>query len=298
MLMNRQILKHVFYPRNIIDIKSGRKNKYTIPKQDNEIRVVSCDIAFVAGDQNDNSVYSCIRGIPESMTYESENNTVEVKQGYRRQYPYIESNQIGDTTLQAVRIRQLFEDFNADYIVLDCRNGGLQILYSLQKVLYDEERGIEYAPIKCMNNDDYAKVCPDPSAKACIYAINATQTLNSDIAIAFRKNLMENKIDFLVNCNTAKEEILAENKDYTNEIDLDRQMDYERPFLETQALISECAELQYEKMPQTGIIKIHEQGKNRKDRYTACSYGSYFIDQLELDMIGNSSDYDFCTLVN
>ena len=298
MLMNRQILIHVFYPRNIIDIKSGRKNKYTIPKQDNEIRVVSCDIAFVAGDQNDNSVYSCIRGIPESMTYEADNNTVEVKQGYRRQYPYIESNQIGDTTLQAVRIRQLFEDFNADYIVLDCRNGGLQILYSLQKVLYDEERGIEYAPIKCMNNDDYAKVCPDPSAKACIYAINATQTLNSDIAIAFRKNLMENKIDFLVNCNTAKEEILAENKDYNNEIDLDRQMDYERPFLETQALISECAELQYEKMPQTGIIKIHEQGKNRKDRYTACSYGSYFIDRLELDMIGNSSDYDYCTLVN
>lgn len=185
-----------FNPRNIIDIKSGRKNKYTILKQDNEIRVVSCDIAFVAGDQNDNSVYSCIRGIPESMTYESENNTVEVKQGYRRQYPYIESNQIGDTTLQAVRIRQLFEDFNADYIVLDCRNGGLQILYSLQKVLYDEERGIEYAPIKCMNNDDYAKVCPDPSAKACIYAINATQTLNSDIAIAFRKILWKTRLTF------------------------------------------------------------------------------------------------------
>ena len=42
-------------------------------------------------------------------------------------------------------------------------------------------------------------------------------------------------------------------------------------------MISECAELQYEKMPQTGIIKIYEQGKNRKDRYTACSYGSYFL---------------------
>ena len=99
----------------------NKRNKYAISKQDNEIRVISCDIAFVAGDQNDNSVYSCIRGIPESMTYESENNTVEVKQGYRRQYPYIESNQIGDTTLQAIRIRQLYDDFNADYIVLDVR---------------------------------------------------------------------------------------------------------------------------------------------------------------------------------
>lgn len=298
MLINRQISKYVFYPRTTIDFKSGKKNRYGIPKQDNEVRVVSNDIAFVAGNQNDNSVYSCIRAIPESITYNTDANTIEVKQGYRREYPYIESNQIGDTTLQAVRIRQLYEDFDADYIVLDCRNGGLQILYTLQKVLYDEERGVEYPPIKCMNNDEYAKVCSDPNAKACIYAINATQNLNSDIAIAFRKNLVENKIDFLVNFNTAKEEILVNNKEYNEEINVDRQIDFERPFLETQAMINECAELQYEKMPQTGAIKIQEKGSNRKDRYTSCSYGSYFIDQLELDGFGLSSEYEYATLIN
>lgn len=174
----------------------------------------------------------------------------------------------------------------------------LQVVYSLQKVLYDEERGIEYAPLKCMNNDDYARACSDPGAIPCIYVINASQSLNSDIAIAFRKNLTEGRIDFLVNYNVAKEEILSANPEYTDSIDVDRQIDFERPFLETQAMISECAALQYEKLPQTGVIKIHEQGSNRKDRYTSCSYGSYFIDQLELDMIGNSSDYDFEVLIN
>lgn len=298
MLMDRQVSKHVFYPRNILDFKNHKKNKYAIPKQDNEIRVISNDIAFVAGQKNDNSVYSCIRAIPETTTYETDNGSIEIKQGYRRQYSYIESNQIGDTTKQAVRIRQLFEDFDGSYIVLDVRNGGLQILYTLQKVLYDEERGVEYSPLCCMNNDDYAKVCIDPSAPKCIYAINATQTLNSDIAISFRKNLVENKIDFLVNFNTAKEDILQNNRDYIEEIDGEKQVEFEKPFLETQAMISECAELQYEKMPQTGIIKIQEKGKNRKDRYTSCSYGSYFIDQLELDMLGSSSDYDFCCLCN
>lgn len=298
MLINRQISKHVFYPQNILDYKSGKKNKYSIPKLDNEIRVVSNDIAFVAGEQNDNSVYSCIRAIPESTTYEDENHVVEIKQGFRREFPYMESNQIGDTTLQAIRIRQLYEDFNADYIVVDARNGGGQIVFSLQKVLYDEERGIEYAPLKCMNNDDYARACSDPNAIPCIYVINASQSLNSDIAIAFRKNLTEGRIDFLVNYNVAKEEILSANPEYTDSIDIDRQIDFERPFLETQAMISECAALQYEKLPQTGVIKIHEQGSNRKDRYTSCSYGSYFIDQLELDMIGNSSDYDFEVLIN
>lgn len=298
MLMNRQVSKHVFYPRNILDFKNNRKNKYAIPKQDNEIRVISNDIAFVAGEKNDNSVYSCIRAIPENITYETNNGSIEIRQGYRRQYPYIESNQIGDTTKQAIRIRQLYEDFESDFIVIDTRNGGLQVLYTLEKVLYDEERGVEYSPLCCMNNEDYAKVCIDPGAKKCIYAINATQILNSDIAIAFRKNLVENKIDFLVNFNTAKEEILQNNKEYIEEIDVEKQVEFERPFLETQAMISECAELQYEKMPQTGIIKIQEKGKNRKDRYTSCSYGSHFIDQLELDMLASSSDYEYSVLIN
>ena len=298
MLINRQVLKQVFYPRTTMDFKLGKKNKYAIPKLDNEIRVISNDIAFVAGSQNDNSVYSCIRAIPESVTYNTDNNSVELTQGYRRIYPYIESNQIGDTTLQAIRIRQLYEDFNADYIVIDSRNGGLQIVYSLQKVLYDEERGVEYKPLKVMNNDEYAKVCQSENAKPCIFVINATQSLNSDIAISFRKNLNENRIEFLTNLNVARESILNKNQEYINSLkdDAVKQNYFEMPFLETQLMVNECAELQYEKMPQTGIIKIYEHGNKRKDRYTSCSYGSYFIDKLELDLSHPEEQYDYSAL--
>lgn len=298
MLTDSQVLRQVFYPRSHKDVKFHKKNKYAIPKQDGEIRAISCDIAFVEGKQNDNSIYTCIRGIPESLTYETENSEIEVKQGYKRQYSYIESNQIGDTTKQAIRIRQLYEDYEADFIILDCRNGGLQILYTLGKTLYDEERGIEYPPLKCMNNDTYADVVKNPNAPAVIFAINATQQLNSDIAYSFRRSLLEHRMELLVNYNTAKEEILNDNKDYLDEFDIDLQLEYEKPFLETQAMISECAELLYEKSPQTGVVKIYEQGSNRKDRYTSCSYGSYFFDQLELDLLGSSSDFDFVTLVN
>mgnify|MGYP006920978430 FL=1 len=164
--------------------------------------------------------------------------------------------------------------------------------------LYDEERGVEYPPLKCMNDDKYANACQDPNAKACIYLINATQTLNSDIAINFRKALVENRIDFLINYNVAKEDILNNNRDYIEAFDENTQIELEKPFLETQAMISECADLQYEKLPQTNIIKIFEQGSNRKDRYTSFSYGSYFIDQLELDLLCSSNDYDYTTLIN
>lgn len=298
MLMDNQTLRQVFYPRNHKDVKYHKKNKYAIPKQDGEIRAISCDIAFVEGKQNDNSIYSCVRGIPESLTYTTENSEIEVKQGYKRQYSYIESNQIGDTTKQAIRIRQLYEDFEADYIVLDCRNGGLQILYTLGKTLYDEERGVEYPPLKCMNNDTYAEVVRNPNAPAVIYAINATQQLNSEIAYSFRRSLMEHRSEFLVNYNIAKESILSENEDYMNEFNVEAQLEYERPFLETQAMISECAELLYEKSPQTGVVKIYEQGGNRKDRYTSCSYASIFYDFLERDLLTTSSEYEFGIFVN
>ena len=81
---------------------------------------------------------------------------------------------------------------------------------------------------------------------------------------------------------------MGSNKEYIESLidGGENQIKFELPFLETQLMINECRELQYEKMQQTGVIKIYEQGSKRKDRYTSCSYGSYFIDKLELDLFG------------
>lgn len=297
MLTENQRLKQVFYPRNNEDVRNGKRIKPSLPKQDDEVRIISCDISFVAGKQNDNSVYTCIRGIPEIITINNgEGSGLEIKQGYRRELSYIESNQIGDTTLQAIRIRQLYEDYNADYICLDTRNGGLQILYTLGKTLYDEERGVEYPPLKCMNNDVYADAIKNKSAKECIFAINATAQLNSDIAYSFRRSLVERRFDLLINYTEAKNGLLLDNSDYSDALkndDHNKVYFYESPFVETQLLISETADLVYEKSSQTGAIKISEQGSNRKDRYTSTSYGNFLLDKLEIDLIGKSKHVDF-----
>lgn len=297
-LMKNQNLKRVFYPRRDEDVRTKVKNKYAIPKLDGEIRVISCDFAFVAGDKNDNSAYCCIRAIPEATTYSTGDDKFEIKQGYRREYSYIDAPKGGDTTLQTIKIRQLFEDFEADYFVLDARNGGSQIVINLGKVIFDESRQKEYQPLKTMNNETYSALVADPNAKECIYTINASQQLNSDMAYAFRRNLSEGRINFLVSPTTAKDEILNINTEYLNEIDIDRQFEFEKPFYETQALISEAAELLYEKNPQTGTIKVFEKGTNTKDRYVSAAMGSYFIDQLELDLISTNSEYEYTCLVN
>lgn len=298
MLEQNQRCKQVFYPRTLLDFRMGKKNPYSIPKQKNERRLVSCDMAFVENEKNDNSIFSCIRLLPECTTYTRGANDITVDNGYRRIVSYLESVQGGDTMRQAVRIRQLFEDFNADYIVLDTRNAGISIYDNLAKVMYDEERGVEYAPLLCMNDDNIAARIKIEGATPCIYAINASQKLNSDIAMDFRRVLDSKKIDLLIPFEQALEEILPNIKEYVGAVEGTDQAFYEVPFLETQALITETTELVYEKKPQTGAIVIREQGDNRKDRYTSCSYGSYFSSLLEQDLLSNNDEYEYETFIN
>ena len=125
LLQQNQNCKQPFYPRTIPDVLSNRRNPYDIPKQKNEVRIVSCDMAFIENNGNDNSVFSCIRLLPETTTYKNDSSDeMVVNNGFRRIVPYIGHVQGGEIKKQALRIRQLFIDFDADYISLDTRNAG------------------------------------------------------------------------------------------------------------------------------------------------------------------------------
>ena len=302
MLSKNQKLKKAFYPRLTIDVRQHKRNPHEIPKQEGEIRVVSCDMAFIQNKKNDNSIFICGRLLPETTTYTSSSGdkSIEVKQGYRKVISYIESVQGGDITKQAIRIRQLYEDFGADYIVLDSRNAGISIYDTLAKLLYDEERDCEYTPLSCMNDENIANRIKVAGAKPVIYVINASQKLNSDIAINMRNVLENQSIDFLINYNQASEEILSKMPEYLKscELGIDEQTFYEKPYYETQELISEMVNLTYERKEQTGAIVVSEQGANRKDRYSSCSYLCFFAAQLEQDLLSDNSDYDYVPLFN
>lgn len=299
LLQQNQRVIHPFYPRTLLEYKMGKKNPYDIPKLKNEIRVISCDMAFVQNKKNDNSVFTCLRLLPECTTLKrEESNDIIIDNGYRRVVSFMDTVQGGDTTKQALRIRQLFEDFDADYIVLDTRNGGVTVYDLLANIMYDEQRGKEYTPLSCMNDDDYKNRIRIEGAIPCIFVVNATRKLNSNIAMDFRRVLEAKKIDLPVTFERAKEEILPNIKEYLNAPDGETQVFYESPFLETQSLISETTSLIYEREEQTGAIVIKEQGNNRKDRYTSVSYGSYFATQLEKDLISNNEEYEYSVFIN
>lgn len=301
MFTDNQRNKKPLYPRFDVDVLSRRKNPYSVSKQQGEIRILSCDMAFAEGKHNDNSIFTCMRLIPESTTYtvQSEGGTSkEISQGYRKIVSYIESIQGGDITRQAIRIKQLYEDLSCDYVVLDTRNGGLACYDLLAKVMYDESRDKEYQPWVCMNDDSIANRIKTIGALPVLFAINASQKLNSEIANEMRIALTNNMIDFLIPFNEAVESTLTKIPEYMSAIDVDIQLFYEQPYLETQELINECVELTYERKEQTGLIVISEQGANRKDRYTSVSYGVHFASLLEQDLLSDNSDYDYVPLFN
>ena len=302
LLTKNQTNKKAFYPRRYEDARNKHKNPYSIPKQPGEIRILACDMAFIErSNKNDNSCFTCIRALPESMTYTSENidgKVVEVKNGYRRIVPYIEANPGSDVDKQAIRIKQLYYDFEADYCILDTRNGGILTYDRLAKILYDESRDCEYPAWRCMNDKDIAKRVNVAGAVENVFTINASQKLNNDIAIALRGTLESHMIDLLVNLDEAKDILESHIPEYTSTPDVDVAVFYERPYLETQALINEMMSLEYTRNEQTGIITLFETGSNTKDRYVSLAYGNYFIGLLEQDLVGDTSEYEFCTLIN
>lgn len=297
LLNKNQIIKKPFYPKNNLEYRQRAKNPYDVLKQSDEIRVLSCDFAFVEGKKNDKSVFTCLRLLPESKSYGDASET-KVQKGYRITVPYIESRMGGDVDKQAIRIQQLKNDLKIDYIVIDARNGGVLLYDRLAKVLYDETRDMEYKPLKCFNNDVIANRIQIAGADPCIYAITANEKLNSEIAITTLNSFRDGRTNLLINFNTALEEVLPKIPEYTGAIDGETQSFYETPFLETQELINEMINLTYEKKVNTGAIVISEKSTARKDHYSSLSYGIYFATELERDLLSSSDEYEFGIFIN
>lgn len=282
---NRNI-KKAFYPLRK-DILDSKKNPYDIKRVDDEIRLVSVDIATRKNEKNDNSIITCIRLIPTSK-------------GYVREYVYMESWQGEHTGKQALRIKQIYNDFSGDYIVLDLQQAGISVFEQLAVVTKDDERGIEYDALTVYEHKTLDKKLIEElkektlgiKAKPVIYPIMASAKLNSEIAVDFRDKLQRGLINFLVNENDAENYLTKSNKEFSNTKDINLRVWYTLPYVEIELLTNETINLEYSVV--SGNIKLETSGTARKDRYTSCSYGNFVASILELDFLKNEdSDYDF-----
>ena len=166
----------------------------------------------------------------------------------------------------------------------------------LAKVLFDEERNIEYKPWKCMNDEKVANRIQIAGAEENVYVIKAQLETNSNIAESMRNALNSGMIDLLISNTEAVDEISNFIPEYAT-ADVEAQLFFERPYIETVALINEMINLEYERGDQTGLIKIMN-NNDRKDRYTSVSYGNYFAQMLEHDLLSDTAEYEYVPLFN
>ena len=279
MVKSAQVVRKAFYPRRTSDFLLKKPNPYSIPKQRDEIRIVTADIAFVDRAANDNSCYGCLRLLPDVETYGGIQQKV-----FAVQVPYLEAHKGIELRKQAIRLRQLYADFDADYLVIDVRNGGPDLIDYLCKTLYDDERCIEYPPIKVMNDDVLNRACTSSAAPPVIYAVTASASLNSKIAINFKSMLSEGKAQLLVPKDEGFDEIRKFAPEYTKTDDPETLLFYESPYLQTMLLFSELINLEYDKND-LGVIRVKERPSMTKDRYTSISYGCWFAVELARDLL-------------
>lgn len=223
-------LKNIFYPIDNVDY-SELKNKRKEKLKDGEVRIIGIDIALMGGKANDNTVLTCTRLIPNGGTY-------------LRKVSYIETIEGKHSEDQAIRIKQLFEDFQASYIALDCHGNGMSVYDELVKVQYDEQRDVEYEAWCSFNDDEMRSRAKSQNPLPVIFSIKAGVRLNHEIASSLRVNLQNSNIELPINDLEARE-ILAERKYYLNASE-EKKAEYIKPYLQTTILVNELVNLDHE----------------------------------------------------
>ena len=193
MFTRSQAIKKAFYPQRD-DNYNPKKNPYDLKRMDGEVRLISVDVATRAGSRNDNTIISCISLLP-------------TRKGYERRLVYMESHNGENTIIQTRRVKQIFTDFDGDFIVLDLAQNGISIYDQLGKTTDDEVRGVTHDAYTVMYHESidtktyqelYERTL-STEANPIIYPISANAQLNNDIAVSMRDKLQKKMFHFLVN---------------------------------------------------------------------------------------------------
>lgn len=265
-----RVLTRPFYPPTSLEYlnakKKGKKFKTNIPKVQGEVRILGADIALAKGKQNDNAVYTLMRLLPNSESFE-------------KQVVYIESHNGMSQEKQAIRIKQLFYDFQTDYMIIDTQGVGTAVWGELQKIQYDNERDEDYPAFTCFNEDNTVDKLMARDALPVVYSMKATGTkINNDIAMWLREAFVSESLKLPINDIEARD-LLIETEDNFLKKPPSEQAYLQQPYIQTTALVNELINLEFS--VNNGSVKVVEVGTARKDRYSSLAYSNFLADLIE-----------------
>ena len=263
---NRKI-KYPWFPEEISS-KLGNHKNISIPKKENgEIRILSADIALMSSKKHNNDATAIF--INQMLPTKAKR--------YTKNIVYTQSCEGLRTDDQALLIRKLFDEYECDYLALDCAGVGIGVFDCLARDIVDPDTGEVYPALSCCNDKTMAERCTVTGAAKVIWAIKANAAFNSDCAFLLREAFRSGRIR-LLNTEYSAEEDLPKIHGYKS-LSPAEKVQFQLPYINTTLLIDELTKLQHEESG--GKVKIRERSGMRKDRYSSLSYNYYVATQIE-----------------
>lgn len=272
-----QVLEKCFRPPTLSQLYT-QQDLGNPQKQEDEIRLIISDFAFAnttSREKNDNTIIVF-------MSLHWKGNRFE------RRLDYIEGFPASDSLGAADRIRGLIWDYDADYYILDLRNGG-EVLFNYLTIPKENlERGVnwdcrglgladKYQVVPQGKIEDLRNRTVDKNYKPCIIPMIGTSELNSIMWVELKKQLSCNNIKFLVSMQD-RQTILEDNGEYFN-LTSDELANELVPYGQTDELIREAINLKAEF--KNDKVKLVEPRSGTKDRAVVLSYGNYIASLIE-----------------
>ena len=274
-----QVLTECFKPPALQDLFADKPLSME-EKTADEIRLIIADFAFSGNnskEKNDNTVIKCM-----SLHWK--------KNKFERHLDYIETRPGGDASALVLRLKELFWDYQADYLVEDNRSGG-EVLYDyLSMKTPHSNRGDQwndsgFTVVNDMNLhvvssgkvEELRNRTIDPNAIPCIIPFIGSSELNSKAWQSLKKQLEINNIKFLISSQDFQN-LLEDNGKYYEMTSEEYAMAV-LPFMQTDEVVQECVNLSAEY--KNGLVHLKEPRSGFKDRAVCLAYGNYVAEKIE-----------------
>lgn len=184
-------------------------------------------------------------------------------------------------TAQAVEIKKIKKAFNAKMAICDSNGLGIGLVDELMKESFDP---ITKESLGCWNTINTDSQPEMQKYENCLYDLKP-QSANSEIIVNFIDMVESGKLKLLIKKQEADYDI-NDNKNY---------IENKLPFIQTDFLIEEIANLQLKPLPSGKVTIVKVINRLNKDRVSALMYVLWYIKTFEDNMMEENelSDLDY-----
>lgn len=169
-------------------------------------------------------------------------------------------------TAQAIEVKKIKRAFNAKVVCIDVNGLGVGLSDELLKETFDPNTGENLGCWKTLNTDKVPEV---QNAERCLYELTPQSERTNSIT------------NFISVVDSGILRLLEKRNDIYDSDNNDNYVDNILPFLQTDFLVEEIANLQLETLS-TGKLKVKQTSKKYdKDRYSAVEYATWYAMTFE-----------------